>query len=119
MGRQEYHNTISGLGFTVFPEDLQYVNEYAGDWELTGPKDNIPENYWLVTSDGEGHNVRGHMSPQQILDWGREQGWLCAYVAPYGRHVVGAEDDIQLHDWLRDRRRHAVEQGAEQHRKPH
>lgn len=39
MSQEEHHNTVSGLGFTVSDEDLQYVNEYPGDWTLTGASD--------------------------------------------------------------------------------
>ncbi|WDL98329.1 hypothetical protein [Alicyclobacillus sp. ALC3] len=115
MNRHEDHTTVSGLGFTVSAQDLKYVNEYPGQWELTGQPEKIPENYWLITHDGQGHNVRGHLSPQQILDWGRDQGWQCAYVAPYGHHVMGAEDEVQLHDWLRERQRRAAEEAVDQH----
>ncbi|QQE80137.1 hypothetical protein [Alicyclobacillus sp. SO9] len=104
MSTGEHHDTISDLGFTIPAEDLKYVNEYTGHWELSG-SGSVPENYWLVTKDGQGHPVNGHLSPQQILDWGKDQGWECAYVAPYGRHVVGAEDEIQLHEWLQSRKR--------------
>lgn len=116
VSTQEHHNTISGLGFTVGPQDLQFVNEYQGHWELSGSPTEMPENYWLITTDGTGHNVRGHMSPQQILDWGQQQGWLCSYVAPYGCHVVGAKDEVQLHDWIRDRRRDQLEESDNVHR---
>lgn len=119
MSQQEHHNTVSELGFTVFPQDLRFVNEYSGDWALTGSEDKVPENYWLVTHDGRGHNVRGHLSPQQILDWGREQGWECAYVAPYGCHVIGAKDEIALHDWLRERQRHTAVQDVAEHHEHH
>ena len=102
MSTQEHHSTWSELGFTVREGDREYINEYAGDWVFTGETP-VPDNFWLVTMDGEGHPVNGHMSPQQILDWGQERGWHCAYVAPYGRHVIGEKDEIQLHDWLRDR----------------
>lgn len=104
MNSEEHHDTISGLGFTIPSEDLPYLNEYPGQWEITGagPK---PENFWLITKDGKGHPVEGHMSPQQILDWGHRQGWEVAYVAPYGRHVIGAEDEVQLHEWISSRKR--------------
>ncbi|MDQ0189205.1 hypothetical protein JI721_11710 [Alicyclobacillus cycloheptanicus] len=100
---QRHQTTLSELGFTVDVDDLPYLNEYPGEWRITGEGE-MPRNFWLVTTDGVGHPVHGDLSPQQILDWGREQGWQCAYVAPYGRHVVGARDEIQLHDWLHDRK---------------
>lgn len=103
MSTEQHQTTLSELGFTVRPEDLPYLNEYAGKWSVSGA-DPLPNNQWLVTMDGVGHPVTGHLSPQQILDWGADQGWQCAYVAPYGRHIVGANDDIQLHDWLAQRR---------------
>ena len=106
MNTEQHQTTLSELGFTIWPEDLQYLNEYVGRWAFTGEGD-VPENYWLVTFDGEGHPVTGHPSPQEILDWGHRQGWQCAYAAPYGRFVVGQEDGIELHDWLRERRNKA------------
>ncbi|MCL6445173.1 MAG: hypothetical protein K6T83_17250 [Alicyclobacillus sp.] len=101
VNRSERHEAISDLGFTVKPEDWQAVIDYPGRWVLTGPE-TLPSNFWAVTMDGRGHPVTGRKSPQEVLDWAINQGWECAYVAPYGRHVVGELDDIQLHDWLRD-----------------
>lgn len=103
MSTEEHHTTLSELGFTIQMADLPYLNEYQGDWIVDGP-DELPNNYWLVTFDGIGHPVSGHLSPQQILDWGVERGWQVAYVAPYGRYVEGKDDGVHLHDWLRDRR---------------
>ncbi|OFW78512.1 MAG: hypothetical protein A2201_10130 [Alicyclobacillus sp. RIFOXYA1_FULL_53_8] len=104
MSTEEHHSKLSELGFTIQMEDLPYLNEYQGDWAISGPEQ-LPNNYWLVTFDGKGHPVQGSMSPQQILDWGKRQGWECAYVAPYGRYVEGQYDGVRLDDWLRDRRR--------------
>ena len=103
MSTEQQNTTLSELGFTINREDLPFLNEYSGQWTFSGPEA-VPENHWLVTFDGQGHPVNGHLSPQQILDWGKEQGWECAYVAPYGRHVIGEKDEVQLHDWLRERR---------------
>lgn len=103
MSTQEHHTTISGLGFTVKSDYLPFINEYPGDWTYTGPEP-APDNYWLVTFDGKGHPIPGRLSPQQMLDWGEARGWYCAYVAPYGRHIIGAEDEVQLHDWLLQRK---------------
>jgi hypothetical protein len=108
LSTEEHHDTLSSLDFTIPQEDLQYLNEYQGHWEITGqgPK---PENFWLVTKDGRGHPVKGHLSPQQILDWGRNQGWEVSYVAPYGRHVLGAQDEVPLHEWITSRKRAHLE----------
>lgn len=104
MSTEEHHDTLSGLGFTIPEEDLSYLNEYPGQWEVTGEGPE-PGNFWLVTKDGRGHPVSGHLSPQQILDWGREQGWEVSYVAPYGRYVIGAEDEVRLNEWITSRKR--------------
>lgn len=98
--RQEHHDTLSSLGFYFKPEDLPIINAYAGHWTITQPE-HPSSNYWVVTTDGRGHNVRGHMSPQQILDWAEEQGWVPAYVAPYGHYVEGELDAVALHEWIR------------------
>lgn len=115
MGRTEHHTTVSELGFSVSNEDLAIVNEYPGRWGITGSAP-LPDNYWVVTMDGEGHPVTGHRSPQQILDWAeRERGWQCAYVAPYGRFVQGEDDGIELHDWLKEGRHKQKAKQAEHH----
>lgn len=110
MGNREQHfDTISSLGFYFEPEDLPIVNAYNGRWVVAGD-DTPAENLWLVTTDGKGHPVEGHPSPQEILDDATDRGWLPAYVAPYGRHVEGELDAVQLHDWIlrgrRDRKHH-------------
>ncbi|MFB5190531.1 hypothetical protein [Alicyclobacillus fastidiosus] len=109
MSREEHHETLSGLGFYFEAEDLPIVNQYQGDWIVTGP-DGKPDNYWVVTTDGKGHAISGHPSPQEALDWARNNGWLPAYVAPYGRYVEGELDAVALHDWIargrHDRKHH-------------
>lgn len=108
--REDHHETLSGLGFYFQPDDLPIINAYHGKWVVTDTE-HQPNNYWVVTTDGKGHSVTGHRSPQQILDWADEQGWLPAYVAPYGKYVEGEMDAIQLHDWISQGRR-----DAKQHR---
>lgn len=104
--RDEHHETISSLGFYFKQEDLPLINAYQGHWVLTEPGNHhTASNYWVVTTDGEGHNVQGHMSPEEILDWADNRGWLPAYVAPYGQYVEGELDAIQLHEWLQRGRR--------------
>ncbi|QSO47893.1 hypothetical protein [Alicyclobacillus mengziensis] len=100
----ERHTTISDLPFTVADKDLPSINAYQGQWELTGEGD-IPQNYWVVTIDGNGHPMTGHGSPRQFIDRADEMGWDVAYVAPYGRRVIGKDDGIELHEWLQDHRK--------------
>lgn len=96
---QEHHETLSSLGFYFKPDDLPIINAYAGHWQVTETQ-HQPENYWIVTTDGKGHPVKGHLSPQEMLDWAENQGWVPAYVAPYGRYVEGELDAVELHDWI-------------------
>ncbi|GEO26390.1 hypothetical protein AAC03nite_21750 [Alicyclobacillus acidoterrestris] len=108
MSREEHHEKLSSLGFYFEAEDLPIINDYQGDWMVTG--DHKPDNYWVVTTDGKGHPITGHPSPQEALDWARNNGWLPAYVAPYGTYVEGALDGVQLHDWIangRHERKHS------------
>lgn len=102
--REEHHETVSSLGFYFKPEDLPIINAYSGSWTLTNPT-HTANNYWVVTTDGKGHNVGGHMSPDQILEWAEDKGWLPAYVAPYGQHVEGELDAVSLHDWIESGRK--------------
>lgn len=103
-GNQEQHfDTFSSLGFYFDLDDLPIVNAYQGHWVVAGD-DTPAQNLWLVTTDGKGHPVTGHPSPQEIIDEARHKGWLPAYVAPYGRHVEGQSDAIQLHDWIAEGR---------------
>jgi len=102
--RTDHHETLSDLGFFFDNSDLPIINNYPGAWAVTNPA-HIADNYWVITTDGRGHNVLGNKSPQQILDWGKFQGWDCAYVAPYGQHIEGQMDGIHLHDWIVEGRR--------------
>ncbi|QSO50644.1 hypothetical protein JZ785_17255 [Alicyclobacillus curvatus] len=100
----ERHITISDLPFAVDDKDLPSINAYQGQWGLTGEGE-VPENYWVVTIDGNGHPMTGHGSPRQFIDRAYEMGWDVAYVAPYGRRVIGKDDGIELHEWLQDHRK--------------
>lgn len=100
VNREEHHDTVSSLGFYFKQEDLPIINAYSGSWTLTNPE-HVADNYWVVTTDGQGHNVTGHLSPDQILEWAEDKGWLPAYVAPYGQHVEGKLDAVLLHDWIK------------------
>ncbi|WAH37276.1 hypothetical protein [Alicyclobacillus dauci] len=102
--REEHHDTLSSLGFSFKQDDLPIINKYHGHWKVMGD-DTPAENLWVVTTDGKGHPVKGHPSPQEIIDWADDQGWLPAYVAPYGRYVEGELDAIHLHDWIVQGRR--------------
>lgn len=102
--RTDHHTTISELGFTVQMKDLPAINAYSGEWSLTG-EGPLPENFWIVTIDGNGKPITGHGSPEQLITRAQEMGWDVAYVAPYGRHVVGETDGRQLHEWLQDQRK--------------
>lgn len=102
--RTEHHTTMSELGFTIEDRDIPSLNAYQGEWTLTGEGE-IPENYWVVTIDGNGHPIKGSGSPQQLLDRAHEMGWDPAYAAPYGCHVIGKDDGIELHEWLQDHRK--------------
>lgn len=104
MNRTEHHTTVSDLPFDVQIADMPAVNAYVGEWELTGDGP-AAENFWLVTIDGNGHSVAGHLSPEQMLDEAIDKGWDPAYVAPYGRHVIGKLDGVQLHEWMQDQRK--------------
>ncbi|MCL6454362.1 MAG: hypothetical protein K6T78_12185 [Alicyclobacillus sp.] len=104
MSQTEAHTRVSDLPFAVDITDLPIVNAYVGEWSLTG-EGPAPENWWIVTTDGEGHPMTGHDAPQQLLDRAKERGWNPAYAAPYGRHVVGKLDGVALHDWIRDHRK--------------
>lgn len=100
MNRTEHHTTLSELGFFFDQEDLPIINSYEGTWTVTDREQDMPNNFWVVTTDGKGRNVIGHPSPQQIIDDAKAKGWPVAYVAPYGHYVEGTEDGIQLHDWI-------------------
>jgi hypothetical protein len=102
--RTKDYGTVSGLGFTVSNEDLKFVNEYQGKWVVTETGASMPNNYWVVTTDGKGHPVRGHGSPIQMLMDAKADGLDIAYAAPYGRYVEGEDDGVQLSDWIRERR---------------
>lgn len=106
--RTEHTGTVSGMGFTVSNSDLAIVNDYADRWVLTGSIHNIPNNFWAVTTDGQGHPISGHGSALQILDRAIEAGMDVAYVAPHGRYVVGEKDDVKLSDWIREKRKHGM-----------
>jgi hypothetical protein len=110
LNRTEHHTTLSELGFFFDTEDLPIINAYTGTWHVQDEDQNLPENYWVITTDGKGHNVRGHMSPKQILDYAWNQGWQVAYVAPYGHYVEGIEDGVKLHDWIVEGRRNRKHQ---------
>jgi len=100
MGNRTNHeDSISELGFTVIPTDLPIVTDYQGQWSITGPEA-LPNNFWVVDMEGEGHQWPGHWSPQELLNHAKDEGVNLAYVAPYGRHVEGKEDAVPLHDWI-------------------
>ncbi len=102
--RTEHHTTMSDLDFSVQSKDIPILNTYQRQWSLTG-EGSVPENYWVVTIDGNGHPLTGHGTPQQFFDRANEMGWDCAYVAPYGRRVIGKDDGIELHEWIQDHRK--------------
>lgn len=87
--------------------DIPLINAYVGEWALTGDGP-TPENLWVVTIDGNGHPMPGDASPSQILDEAKEMGWDAAYVAPYGRHIIGKLDGVQLHEWIQDHRKKKI-----------
>jgi hypothetical protein len=103
MNRTEHHTGMSELGFTISAEDLKAVNQYAGNWVMTG-EGKLPNNYWVVSANGQGHPVAGQMSPEEMLQIAKDKGWDPVYVAPYGRHVEGELDRVKLHDWIRQHR---------------